>query len=392
MSQRPDDTIKVIAPLPLLGQRVEEAFQQLLTKLSPEDAVAWEHESLRFSLWAENLGVHHHGHSSLEYRVREAEPVRRLIASLIQDLLGCVEECLLPSSPSASSTPSDNDNGDDSDEYLDDYEEESQLASSLESAGDIINRLYRLSTKIRDPGTRLAPTKAYNYSVVDPDTGIDLVEQWTVFDTKHIEELLWDFRTDDSIPYTTEDDPVRDRTHRPRNLDDNDLILLKRLAKANTLRRKQFGQWRRHRDKVNHETIRARRQRHDLPSRRPGSRSITGYTAAPSDVLEPAKSSTTVSRPTTATLLPAFELKDFDTAVSTTSSRTTAPHAERTEDDVADVPPLPPRLAKERFFICPYCFLVCSKSSASPKQWRYESILNLQAVLLTYAGNTYFET
>ena len=273
MSQRPDDTIEVIASLPSLGQRVEEAFSQLLAKLQSEDAVAWEHESLRFSLWAENLGVHHYGHSSLEYRVREAEPVRRLIASLIQDLLDCIEECLLPSGQSASSAPSDNHDDNDSDEYLDDYEEESQLASSLQSAGDIINRLYRLSTKIRNPGTRLAPTKAYNYSVVDPDTGIDLVEQWAVSDTKHIEELLWDFRTDHSLPYTTEDDPVRDRTHRPRDLHDNDLILLRRLAKVNTLRRKQFGQWRRHRDKVNHETARARRQRHDLPSRRPGSRS-----------------------------------------------------------------------------------------------------------------------
>ena len=392
MSQRPDDTIEVIASLPSLGQRVEEAFSQLLAKLQSEDAVAWEHESLRFSLWAENLGVHHYGHSSLEYRVREAEPVRRLIASLIQDLLDCIEECLLPSGQSASSAPSDNHDDNDSDEYLDDYEEESQLASSLQSAGDIINRLYRLSTKIRNPGTRLAPTKAYNYSVVDPDTGIDLVEQWAVSDTKHIEELLWDFRTDHSLPYTTEDDPVRDRTHRPRDLHDNDLILLRRLAKVNTLRRKQFGQWRRHRDKVNHETARARRQRHDLPSRRPGSRSITGHTVAASDILEPAKSSTTVSRPTTATLLPAFELKDFDTAVSTTSSRTTAPHAERTEDDVADVPPLPSSLMKERFFICPYCFLVCSKSSANPKQWRYARIANSQAVLLKYAGNTCSET
>ena len=387
-----DDAVEGPASLPSLGQRVEEAFQQLLAKISPEDTVAWEHESIRFALWAENLGVHHHGHSSLEYRVREAEPVRRLIASLIQDLLDCIGECRLPSSPSASSTKSDDDDGHDSDEYLDDYEDESQLTSSLRSAGDIINRLYRLSTKIRNPGTRLAPTKAYNYSIIDRDTGIDLVDEWANADTKHIEELLWDFRTDDSIPYTTTDDPVRDRRHRPRNLDDNDLTLLRRLAKANTLRRKQFGQWRRHQDKVNHENARARRQRNDLPLHRAGARSITGHTVAPSDVLEPAQTSTTVSRPTTATLLPTFELKDFDTAVSTTSSRTTAPYAEGTEDDVAEVPPLPPSLTKERYFICPYCFLVCSKSSTSPKQWRYAGVTYLQRNALTHIGSTYSET
>ena len=47
---------------------------------------AWMNESQRFNLWADNLGLHHHGHSSLEYRLREASNLESLIKSLLEDL------------------------------------------------------------------------------------------------------------------------------------------------------------------------------------------------------------------------------------------------------------------------------------------------------------------
>ena len=46
----------------------------------------WLHEYERFSLWADNLGLHHWGHSSLDYRLREAEALQYYIQSLLDDL------------------------------------------------------------------------------------------------------------------------------------------------------------------------------------------------------------------------------------------------------------------------------------------------------------------
>lgn len=41
----------------------------------------------RFRLWAENTGAHRNGgRSSLDYRVREASPVREIIIKLLRDL------------------------------------------------------------------------------------------------------------------------------------------------------------------------------------------------------------------------------------------------------------------------------------------------------------------
>lgn len=49
-------------------------------------AVAWRNEYQRFGLWADNLGLHHRGHSSLQYRLREAAVLESLVKNLLNDL------------------------------------------------------------------------------------------------------------------------------------------------------------------------------------------------------------------------------------------------------------------------------------------------------------------
>ena len=53
---------------------------------------AWEYEFERFGLWANNLGLHHRGHSSLDYRTREADALKKLISSLLNDLKTTLNE------------------------------------------------------------------------------------------------------------------------------------------------------------------------------------------------------------------------------------------------------------------------------------------------------------
>ena len=55
-------------------------------------SAAWEHEKDRFDLWANNLGLHHRGHSSLDYRLREAAALEKIIEDLLDDLKTSLEE------------------------------------------------------------------------------------------------------------------------------------------------------------------------------------------------------------------------------------------------------------------------------------------------------------
>lgn len=53
---------------------------------------AWENEFQRFSLWADNLGLHHRGHSSLDYRLREATILESLVQGLLTDLQSSLQD------------------------------------------------------------------------------------------------------------------------------------------------------------------------------------------------------------------------------------------------------------------------------------------------------------
>lgn len=52
----------------------------------------WTNESQRFNLWANNLGLHHGGHSSLDYRLRDAPILENLVRCLLNDLRGSLDD------------------------------------------------------------------------------------------------------------------------------------------------------------------------------------------------------------------------------------------------------------------------------------------------------------
>jgi hypothetical protein len=65
--------------LRLLPQACDLYLQQLpLRKLILEQQ--------RFSLWAKNLGLFQHGHSSLDYRLRDADLIKDFILEILDDL------------------------------------------------------------------------------------------------------------------------------------------------------------------------------------------------------------------------------------------------------------------------------------------------------------------
>ena len=77
--------------LAAVGKEVHILFDLILRshvddKLEGFSAAAWEYEYQRFTLWANNFGLHHRGHSSLDYRLRESETLIGLFATLLASL------------------------------------------------------------------------------------------------------------------------------------------------------------------------------------------------------------------------------------------------------------------------------------------------------------------
>lgn len=96
--------------LAYLGHNIRQKFEQIdqlqrspsytlslqkFHKGSKISGADWNYEAERFGLWANNLGLYHLAHSSLDYRLREAESLYNLIRNLLKDLLESVSECEL---------------------------------------------------------------------------------------------------------------------------------------------------------------------------------------------------------------------------------------------------------------------------------------------------------
>ena len=58
----------------------------------PRIEVFWDDELGRLRIWSANIGAHQIGHSSLDYRLRDASHIRQQILELLEDLLHTIEE------------------------------------------------------------------------------------------------------------------------------------------------------------------------------------------------------------------------------------------------------------------------------------------------------------
>jgi hypothetical protein len=87
---------RVTDPLRDVGLKIERLWTALQhANTSAEKCAAIFHEADRFRLWALNLGLCATGHASLFYRLREADTVRTVIESLLQDFKSMLVESLL---------------------------------------------------------------------------------------------------------------------------------------------------------------------------------------------------------------------------------------------------------------------------------------------------------
>ena len=206
-----------------------------------------------------------------------------------------------------------------------------ELAS--ENIRTTIDRLYRLSFRIRNPATRLGFSEAKRYRLIAED-GTDLTESFAVIDLIHLEDLM---------AKHLKMSPEESRNH----------FLVKRLAKANTNRRQQFALWRMHRSRVEQWVERTGGSEHIE------SHNETGMTSQ--------QTPGTIPQPSTATRIdPSIGLDDSQSVFS--SSTCSTPSRDDQGQEII-IPRLPDKV-RGRDFECPYCYMLCPGRISDGSAWK----------------------
>ena len=220
------------------------------------------------------------------------------------------------------------------------YQEDPISTALLENARLIIDRLYRLSFKIRNPATRLGFSKARDYRAIDEETGVDVMQRYAYYDLRHVTEIM-----------------ARYRQMSPVECENLDLV--RRLARANTNRRRQFGQWRRHRMKMESlgkVFVQETKGKYNTEA-------APHLSKSPRDSEKGA-----LSLPSTATTFDENNIDLNDTASAISTSTYAVIFTEDNDKDVS-IPPLPEQLRTGKDFECPFCHVLCSRHVAGKTLW-----------------------
>lgn len=264
-------------------------------------------------------------------------------------------------------------------------ETDGELASDeellLDSLRDPIDRLFRLSTRIRSPTSRYESSKALRYEKKDPDSNVDFFDAVETFDYDCISSIFLQHRKSNAIEILptvepsdsrakddTDDhvwEPIRSllTQHKAELANNNGSCLVRRFAMANVRRRRRFAYWKKHREKLAQHTStfveQAQRPRPETPILHNVGSQIEA-TPGPAD---PAGRSIT-----TATRLDLAQLAPWDNR--TTASVSEYAPSTQVNMDVVDFPSAPKHVTNEKFFECPYCYTLCSTVLLSKIAWK----------------------
>lgn len=409
-----------------LFRRVEKALQQSADGAWPEEFFVAESEI--FELWAANMGLFVAGHGSLDYRVREAERLTLTLRRFMQDLINSLDDgeispnrlkiqvfdeskTVLQMCPGASQEnafglvqtsgafPEPNSEApvddDDEDEDEDEDEEGVDMELLLDSVRDPIDRLFKMSKKIRNPSTRLGSSKAVNHQQVDEETGVDFLEAIKGADVDYVKSAFLEYQKVKACqenhpaevtegPSGENDDgvwePIRTvlAQERERERTGANSYLIERIAQANSRRRQQFAYGAKHRDSLHNHTKAYQTQKGQLPTAQ--RHKVSEYLSK----LEPTPGA--VPSVTTATNLNIARLESLEHQSNWTISEY-APSTRQAADASVDFPPAPKIQRKtptDKFFECPYCFFLCPREILADKAWKAHLIHDMRPYICTY--------
>ncbi|KKO99636.1 hypothetical protein THAR02_08255 [Trichoderma harzianum] len=341
-----------------LLQEVELKSVEYQSQESPKQPFLAQFD--RFELWAVNLGVFVMGHGSLDYRIRDSETLAYLCGDIEQE---------------------------DEDEDTDSCSEmESDMDLLLDSIKDPIDRLYKMAVWIRNPATRITSTKARNLQQVDEETNVDLFKSFEKFDYEHISSLFLEYEKNKAIqenpianPHNTVGndealfgdqvwEPIRKtlELNRMQISNGDESYLVRRIARANGLRRQQFAYWKKHKNKLReHAAVVVEVPAHNMPT--------TNHIIQLEDRNKKAKAPLTVTTATQLRLSHGIGQELEKENVMTFAVSEYAPSAWNPSKDIVSFPS-PPKASPDDFFECPYCYTICPASILSEKAWSSEQL------------------
>ncbi|OMP89197.1 hypothetical protein BK809_0005918 [Diplodia seriata] len=350
------------------------------------DPTSLEDEYGRLRVWSGNLGAQQKGHSSLDYRLRDSPLLQSNVLKLLHELeintneaRAIVTGARLPYEQQAargdfSDDSASDDSSEDEDGSSDGGRPRFELQQRMSEIVDIINSLYRLSIRIRNPTIRIRSLKAATYRQIDPDTGVDVLSQYAEYDRGYVADSLAQLRA--GFPQRKNEDVA---------------FLVDRLSKAITKRRQQFKYWKRHRDKLSIPAP----AKEDVPPTggiqglqpQPGTNGIDSSVHAPNVVKFDLRAPPSEAQPRT--LLSGTEAtahhRTLDDAVDSQSVTSVATTARDLGGHGIDLPPPPSSADGERDFECPYCYVICPARYGRSRSWKSHILQDLQPYVCTYS-------
>ena len=237
----------------------------------------------------------------------------------------------------------------DDESSLDGYDDQTTSEAAFASLVDCVDRLLKLSMKVRNPAMRTGLSKGYAFSKIVEGTGLDLFDCFADrnIDEEYVKNILQVYNP--SLGWR----------------DVSESYLVTRLAKANNQRRRQFAYWSQHR--LNLIT----RDKKNL---------VKADVKNLSNRDEKAQITKQHSKPTTATHFDftKVDLNDTGSVVSTMSMN--IPDSAALSGDHIVFPDPPEKYASQeglKEFECPYCATICSRRLLYRREWRHAYISSL---------------
>lgn len=367
------------------GKRVFQVFESLLNLHSGTLQTHLTKEEQRFRLWAHSLGLHHQGHSSLDYRVRDAVLVKSQLLRLLSALLDHLENTLavlkgdrLPFEQQArdleTQSSSDNDSSRSSNQSaigsVSSEESTHELDFRQNGITETINALYGLAARIRSPRNRPERTTQELFRHIAAHEREQYINERAEVEIvilvhRHKQYLVQTFQPSQN---STIHNDIFDKYASASN------HLLRRIGMANVRRRQQFIYWKEHTARISRDpTQTVRPTGSDKPAtsealfRTGNTPGATVHLATPSAI-----SRHEHSEATSATRLDEskFRFDDNESVFSYQSHASTAVIPATQNQLVLQWPPAPKDLLSSDYFTCPYCHVLCPGRYLGEKAWK----------------------